>query len=49
MQSFDNIIICGDFNIDFSRSNYNCIQLQTFIHTYNLVRADLSCNIKYTY
>ena len=49
MQSFDNIIICGDFNVHFSQSNHNCVQLLTFVRTYNLVCADLSCNIKYTY
>ena len=49
MQSFDNIIICGDFNVHFSQSNHNCIQFLTFMCTYNLVCADLSCNIKYTY
>ena len=27
----------------------NCVQLFTFMHTYNLVSADLSYNIKYTY
>ena len=49
MQSFDNIIICGDFNVHFSQSNHNCVQLLTFMRTYNLVCADLSCNIEYTY
>ena len=49
MQSFDNIIICGDFNVHFSQSNHNCIQFLTFMRIYNQVCADLSCNIKYTY
>ena len=41
-QPFDNIIICGNFNVDFSRNSHNCHQLVDFMNTHNLVRADTS-------
>ena len=44
-QPFDNII-CGDFNVDFSRNSH---QLVDFMNTHNLVRADSSTNIQFTY
>ena len=48
-QSFDNLIICGDFNVDFSRDNHNCYHLKAFMHSHNLTRADICSNIQYTY
>ena len=48
-QSFDNLILCGDFNIDFSRRNNNCILLSDLMSAHNLVRADLNSNISFTY
>ena len=43
------MIICGDFNVDFSRGGHNCNSLISFMHDFNLVRADVNPNIKYTY
>ena len=37
-QSF---IICGDFDIDFSKNNHNCQQLKMFMSNYGLVSDDL--------
>ena len=48
-QSFDNVIICGDFNVDFSRNNHNTSCLTDFMDEYNLVRADTSPHIQLTY
>ena len=36
-QSFDNIIISGAFNVNFSRHNHNCNQLLDFMTHHNLV------------
>ena len=47
-QSFDNIL-CGDFNVDFSRDSHNCKHLLNFMTHLNLVRADTSSNIRFTY
>ena len=41
--------ICGDFNVDFSRSNNNSLLLSDLMKTHNLVQADLCSNISYTY
>ena len=49
MQSFDNIIIGGDFNVDFSRDNHNHNLLLNFMLQNNLARADSSSNIQLTY
>ena len=46
---FDNLIICGDFNVDFSRNSHNCRNLNLFMQNLNLVCPDLSSNIKYTF
>ena len=48
-QPYDNLIICGDFNVDFSRSTHNSIHLLDFMTDHNLVRADSSSNIQFTY
>ena len=49
MQSFDNIIIGGDFNVDFSRDNHNRNFLLSFMLQNNFARADSSSNIQFTY
>ena len=41
-QSFDNILICGYFNVDFSRHVHNTARLLDFMNDHNLVRADTS-------
>ena len=46
---FDNLIICRDFNVDFSRNSHNCRHLNLFMQNLNLVCPDLSSNIKYTF
>ena len=48
-QSFDNLVISGDFNVDFSRYTHNCNLLLSFMHKHNLVCADASSGIQYTY
>ena len=48
-QPFDNVIICGDFNVEFSCNTHNSHQLVDFMNTHNLVRADTSTNIQFTY
>ena len=45
----DNLIVCGDFNVDFSRDSHNGCHLKAFMHSHNLTRADTSSNIHYTY
>ena len=47
--SYDNIIICGDFNVDFNRGGRNCEHLHSFMHEHNFVYADMNSCIKYTY
>ena len=50
MQSCDNIIICGDLNVDFSRSTPNKTVLIDFMLRNNLTCTDLSSsNVSYTY
>ena len=48
-QKYDNAIICGDFNVDFSRSDHNLDHLMSFMHDYNPISADLNSDNKYTY
>ena len=45
-QSYDNIIICGDFNVDFSCGGHN---FHLFMCEHGLVSADRKSSIKYTY
>ena len=47
-QSFDNLIICGDFNADFSHNNNNCVVLSDLVRIYDLIRADSNSSISYT-
>ena len=47
--SYDNIIICGDFNVDFNRGGRNCEHPRSFMHEHNFVCADMNSCIKYTY
>ena len=44
--SYDNIIICGDFN---NCGGRNCEHLHSFMHEHNFVCADMNSCIKYTY
>ena len=48
---FDNLIIAGDFNVDFSRSNVTNRYLNSFMSNLNLVASDVQpkFGIKYTY
>ena len=39
-EHFDNIIIAGDFNVDFSRPGPNCSNLSTFMLSKNLISVD---------
>lgn len=48
-QSYDNLLICGDLNVDFTRGGHNCSQLKDFMREYNLVCVDANTSIKYTY
>ena len=48
-QSFDNLIICGDFNVDFSRHSYNRTNLEQLMSSTNLVRTDNVHNVHFTY
>ena len=47
--SYDNLILCGNFNVDFDRGGHNANHLLSFMRDLNLVRADLCSNVKYTY
>lgn len=47
-QSYDHVIIAGDFNVDFVKSSRNCTILETFMQTFDLVRGDTS-DITFTY
>ena len=47
--SYDNLSISGDFNVNFSRGGPNCNSHTSFMRVFNLVRADVNPNIKYTY
>ena len=48
-QSFDNIIIGGDFNVDSSCDNHSYNRLLNFMLQYNFARTDTSSNIRFTY
>ena len=48
-EHFDDIIIAGDFNVDFARSGPNCSNLSDFMSSNNLVSVDQMFNINYTY
>ena len=48
-QSFDNLLICGYFNVDFACRNNNCNLVFDLMRTHNLVRADLNSNISFIY
>ena len=48
-EHFDNIIIAGDFNVDFSRPGPNCSNLSTFMLSNNLISVDQMFNINFTY
>ena len=48
-EHFDDVVIAGDFNVDFSRPGSNCSNLSTFMSTNNLVSVDQLFNIHYTY
>ena len=50
-QSFDSLLVVGDFNVDFNRGGTNCAQLLNFMDEYDLSAVDLchQSSIKYTY
>ena len=49
-QSYDSLVIMGDFNVDFDRSGVNRSQLITFMNEYDLSAVDLCyCSINFTY
>ena len=48
-QSYDNLLVCGDLNVDFMRGGHNCRHLQNFMREYNLVSVDTNSSVKYTY
>lgn len=48
-QSYDNLILCGDFNVDFSRTSHNSAHLHRFMFAHDLVATDLNSSICYTY
>lgn len=48
-QSYDYIIITGDFNVDFAKASPNCTILETFMQTFDLVRGDKSSDITFIY
>ena len=49
--TFDNLIIAGEINVDFSRSNSDCSTLQSFFSDLNVSVVDLasSNDIQFTY
>ena len=48
--SFDNLVICGDFNVvDFSRGGFRVHSLNTFMNQHSLACTDLDSDISYTY
>ena len=48
-ETYDNVIIAGDFNVDFSRSGPNCSNLSMFMQSNNIVCVDQLFNINFTY
>ena len=50
-QSFNSLLIVGDFNADFNRSSPNTTQLISFMEEFNLVSVDLCyrANVQFTY
>ena len=46
---FDNIVICGDFNVDFKRTGHFLSSLTQFMLSHNLVSVDCIFPIDYTY
>ena len=46
---FDNLLLCGDLNVDFTCGGHNCSQLKDFMREYSLVCVDMNSSIKYTY
>ena len=48
-QTFDNLIICDDFNVDFARANRHCNILSSSMHSLNLIRADINSDVTFTY
>ena len=50
-QSFDSLVIIGDFNVDFNRGDRNCVQLLEFMAEYALTAVDLGyrSRINFTY
>ncbi len=50
-QSYDSLLVIGDFNIDFNHSGVNCSQLLRFMDDYDLSAVDLCYHysINYTY
>ena len=50
-QSYDNLLVCRDLNVDFMRGGHNCRQLQNFMREYtcNIVSVYTNSFVKYTY
>ena len=47
--SAENVIIAGDFNVDFSRPGPNCCNLSAFMLSNNLISVDQISSINFTY
>ena len=47
--SFDHLIICGDFNIDFNHACNSLAVITTFMDDLNLISVDCNTGICYTY
>ena len=48
-QTYDHVIIAGDFNVDFAKVSPNRSILECFMQAFDLVRGDISSDISFTY
>ena len=45
-QTYDHVIITGDFNVDSAKVSPNCTTLESFMQAFDLVRGD-TCSFTY--
>ena len=48
-QTYDHVIIAGDFNVDFTKPSPNRMVLQCFMQDFDLDRGDAHSDISFTY
>ena len=48
-QTYDRVVITGDFNVDFAKDGPNRTILECFMQAFDLVRGDICSDISFTY